>query len=386
MSDFSHEPKWYVCAQAFPSLDDAMAHVGNDILKHGVVSNPRGMETKELLGRSFVVENTAKKIVSNPAREINIFFFYGELIWYMSGSNDVRHINHYNKRMSQFSDDGTTLRSAYGKRLLGLDDEIDGFNQFEYVTRMLLGDKESRKAIMHIRTVKDSEFDESKDMPCTIALQYFIRHERLIALTTMRSNDLIFGATYDIPFFMYMQERIAWELGVDVGEYYHQAMSLHVYSMHYEMVEKMYKIVATPGIIHHSSEAPKICCWGRSTLDQVFMMESQIRENNLGLNELSSMAKAIDAEVKDHGWRHALFCCLLNKIGRSCNDFSWMSENIIGKNSMYMAEVADTVAYMFDRMEESISDLAALQLAKMVEGSPLSQLVAKARARQVRQI
>ena len=55
----------------------------------------------------------------------------------------------------------------------------------------------------------------------------------------MRSSDLVFGLSYDVPAFTIMQELMAIELGVELGEYIHVSNSLHVYERHFGMLEKM---------------------------------------------------------------------------------------------------------------------------------------------------
>jgi hypothetical protein len=52
----------------------------------------------------------------------------------------------------------------------------------------------------------------------------------------MRSSDIILGIAYDVPAFTTMQEILANELGVDLGEYVHTSNSLHCYERDFEML------------------------------------------------------------------------------------------------------------------------------------------------------
>jgi hypothetical protein len=85
--------------------------------------------------------------------------------------------------------------------------------------------------------VPDDSIDAKLDVPCTLALQFFIRDKKLYMITHMRSSDLILGLAYDVPAFTFFQELLAFELGVEVGEYIHFSNSLHIYRKHYKMVE-----------------------------------------------------------------------------------------------------------------------------------------------------
>src|SRR5690606_23041711 len=67
---------------------------------------------------------------------------------------------------------------------------------------------------------------------------------KLHMITSMRSNDFIFGFQYDVVMFTMLQETIANSLGIDVGNYIHNAGSMHVYKDYpsfngYEMLEEM---------------------------------------------------------------------------------------------------------------------------------------------------
>ena len=53
----------------------------------------------------------------------------------------------------------------------------------------------------------------------------------------MRSNDLIYGFTYDAPYFVSLQDKICLELGMEKGSYNHFATNMHVYERHFEMLE-----------------------------------------------------------------------------------------------------------------------------------------------------
>jgi hypothetical protein len=60
----------------------------------------------------------------------------------------------------------------------------------------------------------------------------------------MRSNDIVLGFTNDVFQFTMMQECLLVQLlkaypDLKLGHYYHNAGSMHVYSRHYEMAEKI---------------------------------------------------------------------------------------------------------------------------------------------------
>lgn len=213
-------------------------------------SAPRGKPIKELIAASFTLMNPRKRIITSPARAVNYGFAVGELCWYLRGDRDLETMRYYNKRMSQFSDDGVTINSAYGHRMFkerwqGMPSLPDiPASQFDNVLQELLSDPHSRRAVMHINEPQDlrrAVIEGSKDVPCTMSLQLMIRDRRLHMHVLMRSNDVVWGLPYDVFSFTSLQEAFMLTLQAagapvdDVGHYHHTAGSLHLYDTHYEM-------------------------------------------------------------------------------------------------------------------------------------------------------
>lgn len=176
----------------------------------------------EVISAVTVIEDPTRGIVQSDIRKMPIRYAVGELLWYLSGSNKVSDISKYSDVWTRLSDDGEHVNSAYGNRIFN----HFGFDQWEYVKNLLRKDPMSRQAVIHI---KDASNKPTKDMPCTVSLQFFIRDNKLYMLTYMRSNDLWMGFTYDVFNFTAFQVKMAMELGVELGTYTHVAGSLHLY-------------------------------------------------------------------------------------------------------------------------------------------------------------
>ena len=73
-------------------------------------------------------------------------------------------------------------------------------------------------------------------------MQFFIRNNSLLLFVKMRSSDVWFGLPYDVPFFVWIQYRMWWELkkklpDLRLGTYHHQSGSLHLYGRNMEKVD-----------------------------------------------------------------------------------------------------------------------------------------------------
>ena len=92
----------------------------------------------------------------------------------------------------------------------------------------------SRRAIMNIR---DFAVDSANSDPaCMQSIQYFIRDGKLHCKILFRSNDLPEAFFYNAFGLIRLQERIASELGVEVGTYTHRSNSMHCYEKDFDLI------------------------------------------------------------------------------------------------------------------------------------------------------
>ena len=217
-------------------------------------TEPRGMKIKELINSTLILEKPMNRLLTIEERDFSLRYLAGELCFYLSGSEDLKFISHYSKFWEKVSDDGKTINSNYGARLF-YDRLSDGRTQFEYCRDALLTDPDSRKAVAFIY-YPAAHSKLSRDNPCTQYIQFFIRDEALMLITNMRSNDVWFGLSYDLPFFCVVQEMMLRVLqkkysGIGLGPYIHNAGSLHLYERNWEQAEK---IVKDPTYIYDVTE------------------------------------------------------------------------------------------------------------------------------------
>jgi len=205
----------------------------------GRITTPRGMETKELISYMIGFENSRKRLIFNPERKVNLAFMLAECLWIMNGREDVEMITFYNSKLKQFSDNGIDFHGAYGPRLRRLQDANHAtIDQFQLVIDKLKEDPDSRQAVCNI-FYAGRDYVKTKDVPCTMTFQFFIRCNKLEMTASMRSNDVCLGLSTDGHNFSTIQELIASELGIEPGWYYHIDGSLHIYKKDYEWAQKI---------------------------------------------------------------------------------------------------------------------------------------------------
>lgn len=210
------------------TIADIYNIVGKDIMDHGLIVCPRGKETKELMVPKIIINNPEYNLAYNKDRKFNLMYALVESLMLFNNSKEVKYFTKFNANMANFSDDGILLHGAYGHRIA---------NNLLPLVEHLKNDKDTRQAVLSIYT---NDFTvKTKDVPCTTNLFFNIRNNKLNMVTTMRSNDIIWGLPYDIFMFTNLQRIVANTLHIGVGKYIHIPVSLHVYSEHYELLESM---------------------------------------------------------------------------------------------------------------------------------------------------
>lgn len=196
------------------------------------IAKPRGLEIREKIASQYIVKMPA--YLNLIDRKVNLEFMFSEAAWIISGDNKVSTITKYMKRYKDFSDDGVFLNGAYGPKVV---------DQLPYVVKTLSEDIDSRQAVINIWREKPAK---SKDIPCTLSMQFIVRDGELHMIVTMRSHDIVLGFTYDVFSFSMIAKSVQLLLkeisGIDVklGNLTVTAGSMHIYSNHYEKSDEWY--------------------------------------------------------------------------------------------------------------------------------------------------
>lgn len=184
----------------------------------------------EIINATTIINNPTNNIMKNDVRKLSMKYAIGEMLWYMSGQPLLKEIQKYGKGWDRMTDDGIHVNSNYGYCI----SRKYGFDQWEWVKEELIKNPNSRRAVIHIKEPSDKE---SKDVNCTVCLQFFIRDNKLYLTTYMRSNDIWMGFPYDVFQFTCMQILMSMELELELGTYTHIAGSLHLYERNVKEVD-----------------------------------------------------------------------------------------------------------------------------------------------------
>ena len=243
--------------------------------------------TKEIIGHSIHVQNPADRAVQLEYKIFNIVYALAFSLWTLAGSDSLKFIEFFNGRGRQFSDDGSTLHGAHGKRLM----KSFGIDQISKCIAKLKEHPYSRRAVASIHQVHDL-ISDSRDIPCLMSFQFLIRDNRLDLVTHMRSQSAYSVMPYDIFSFTFLQEAMAIAIGKTIGTYHHLSGSMHYYDNEENSVRELILKGALPGL---SLAFPKM-----PNTTNPFLMAKEIMDWELGARNESD--PQIPKEWPDY-WR-----------------------------------------------------------------------------------
>lgn len=217
-----------VCVSA-DCIDDLMREVHMLLRNDGTSISPSRGDAIELSGARLELRDPLARLSRSQARG-KLFSCLGELIWYLAGSDNLDHIQHYIPQYHEEADLQGKVPGAYGPRLFGAEARLMG------AIDTLREKPDSRRAVVPLLDVADLTQDRS-DIPCTTNLQFLLRNRRLYMVVYMRSNDAFLGLPHDLFSFTMLQELATRTLGVQLGTYVHMVGSLHLYNANLKVIE-----------------------------------------------------------------------------------------------------------------------------------------------------
>lgn len=216
-------------------------------------ASPRGLAIREKVDYAFRVENPSSDpiVTADSGRNEKIAAYTAkEVALYDSCSNRVEDFAKASKFWEKLANPDGTINSAYGYLIWGKKSHgnpayaPDTVTPWEWAKQSLIKDKDSRQAILRF-SLPEHAYPGVKDFTCTLSGNFLIREDRLHLSIVMRSNDVVKGLVYDLPWFCGLMDRMLSELqaikypDLQKGTYTHFVHSIHAYENDGETILKM---------------------------------------------------------------------------------------------------------------------------------------------------
>lgn len=231
------------------------------VLREGDEVSPRGLATREVLGAQIRLIDPTDALPIGTGRKLNTILAAVEALQLIGGVSTPELLIRVAPNTAEFASwrsDGQHryFHGAYGPRVI---------MAMVRVLAQLRSDRDSRQAVVNIWEWRHDLLAEQPDVPCTLTLQFMVRRERLLMITTMRSNDVWWGVPYDLFQFTQLQLTLAAVLGIEAGEYVHQAGSLHIYERNLEESDAVVSVGGEPDSDRPEGIGPAHGAWALRT-------------------------------------------------------------------------------------------------------------------------
>lgn len=215
--------------QIFINAQEAFEYYFDEIMRHGIITN---IGTKALYNVNIRILNPTERDIKTVWRKWSAKYAEREWQWYLSQNRSVEEIKKYAPIWDTMHGGDNIVNSNYGW-------QWGRNNQLDKCIEQLKKNPDTRQAWISIFDGKEKD-QYQYDTPCTLCVGFDIKPKRqaLDMTVIMRSNDLVYGFCNDQYCFSKLQELVASELGIAVGEYYHFAHDLHIYKQHFNLKEK----------------------------------------------------------------------------------------------------------------------------------------------------
>lgn len=250
-------------ANRYHNIHEAYLGTLRDIyFNYDYISSPRGLPIREKLDYSFSIVNPIAVSIKTNDTDRNLViesYTQKEVELYNSMSNEVSDFVKASKFWEKIANSDGTVNSAYGfliwanKSHGNIYYEKDRYDTpegmptmrtpWQWCTESLKYDKDTRQAILRF-SLPEHQYWGNKDQTCTMHGNFLIRDNKLNLTIVMRSNDLVLGLVYDLPWFVSLMDKMLHELkdiypDLQKGIYTHLVHSLHIYERDEDKVLKM---------------------------------------------------------------------------------------------------------------------------------------------------
>lgn len=183
-------------------IDDLVSEGCSYILEKGINISSRAGNAKQCYNINYILTNPRNRVHS--LRKQAKKYLCKELLAYFNGSLDVDEgLGQASKFWYSLADENGKINSNYGYYVFY--EKIDSCSsQYQWVLNSLKKNINSRRAIININ--QSYHKSNTKDFPCTTAILFFIKENKLFCDVFSRSTDVITGLPYDMGFFSFIHE------------------------------------------------------------------------------------------------------------------------------------------------------------------------------------
>lgn len=184
------------------SVDSLVVQGIDHVREHGGELDARAGTGVQAYNVNYILTDPYNRVHALRA-PTSIGYLARELLVYFQGTLNAQDMANAARFWLSIQDDDGKINSNYGYYVFH-QTVPDGRTQYEWMIDVLDKKPRSRRPIININ--QPHHKTETKDMPCTIAMQFFVQNNHLCSVISSRSTDVITGLPYDQGFFSFVLE------------------------------------------------------------------------------------------------------------------------------------------------------------------------------------
>ncbi len=213
---------------------DLMQHV----MDQGVDKSDRtGTGTRAIFGHQMRFDlNDGFPLLTT--KKLHLKSIIHELLWFLQGNTNISYLKNNGVRIwNEWADENGDLGPVYGaqwRSWAGADGKI--VDQITQAVQQLRETPDSRRIIVSAWNV--AELDKMALPPCHVFFQFYVADGKLSCQLYQRSADIFLGVPFNIASYALLTMMIAQVTNLEYGDFVHTLGDAHLYSNHFEQVEK----------------------------------------------------------------------------------------------------------------------------------------------------
>lgn len=207
------------------------------IKENGVYKTDRtGTGTKSVFGYQMRFD-LSKGFPLVTTKKLHIKSIIYELLWFLKGDTNIAYLNENGVSIwNEWADENGNLGPIYGKQWRAWSSKNGEIDQLSEVLKQLKTSPDSRRIMVSAWNVGDLQ--DMRLMPCHALFQFYVAEDKLSCQLYQRSSDVFLGVPFNIASYALLTLMIAQECGFDPGDFIWTSGDTHIYSNHFEQVER----------------------------------------------------------------------------------------------------------------------------------------------------
>jgi thymidylate synthase len=214
----------------------------HDLLRHvmetGTVKNDRtGTGTKSVFGYQMRFD-LSEGFPVVTTKKLHLRSIIHELLWFLKGDSNIKYLKENGVSIwDEWADENGELGPVYGVQWRSWPTS-DGkhIDQIEKLVNSIKNNPDSRRHIVNAWNV--AEVENMALPPCHTMFQFYVADGKLSCQLYQRSADIFLGVPFNIASYALLTLMLAQVCDLKPGDFVHTFGDAHIYSNHFEQVEK----------------------------------------------------------------------------------------------------------------------------------------------------